>query len=65
MRTFEIRVQEPGGVTYTKQIAAAYFSEEDQLIVFKDTDHKAVYAIRYDCLISAERVEPAHEDQKA
>jgi hypothetical protein len=58
-RTFEARITEVSDVTdvFTKQVTAAYFAEEDGFVVFKDSEHAKVFAVRSDCLISVERVE--------
>jgi hypothetical protein len=55
--TYEARIDEPGNGVKTKKVDAAYFALEDRLIEFKDTDHKTVYAVRWDLLLSVERVE--------
>lgn len=36
-------------------VMAAYFTEEGALTVFKDCDHKAVFAVRADIVLSIKR----------
>lgn len=57
IHTYEARIDEPSNGVRTKQIEAAYFALEDRLIEFKDDDHKTVFAVRWDLLLSVERVE--------
>lgn len=56
-RTYRARVEEPGCGTLGKTIEAAYFTTEDYFVEFKDSEHKTVYAVRRDCLLSVERVQ--------
>ncbi|MEU9218897.1 hypothetical protein AB0D47_20375 [Streptomyces sp. NPDC048376] len=56
-RTYRARVEEPGSGVLSKTIEAAYFATENGFVEFKDSDHKAVYAVRHDCLLSVERVQ--------
>lgn len=65
LNTYRARVEEPGSGVLGRTIEAAYFVTEDDLIMFKDGDHKAVYAVRRDCLLSVERIQLNSDDSSS
>lgn len=43
------------GSAAVKRVSAAYFASDDNLMVFKDTEHRPVFAVLHDRLVYVER----------